>query len=364
MDRLFAVSMLLFVAACGGDGGGSGPGAPPPVQTPPPADPFAAIRAEIADFPVSDMVFILGDAGGRILTIEKGVFRTSDPFRIASASKWVTGYSVYSLVEAGALDLSDRPQAYLPFWASDPADPRRDVTLEQLLSFTSGFDYAPEDPGCTNDPFTTIAACAEDYHDRGLLSPPGTRFVYGDAHMQIAAAMVEGRLGESWQTFFAADIAPRFGFTAVTDYDRPSRSNPRVAAGITSTVDDYEKFLRAMLTGEGLSDPAAFRRSRTEGVMFASRVNALDELGLEWAYGLGFWIECDEPGFPPQCAEEPVLSSPGGFGTTPWIDLGSEYYAMIAMEETNVAGSPASVASVGLEQRLQPLIEAALAARP
>jgi hypothetical protein len=56
-----------------------------------------------------------------------------------------------------------------------------------------------------------------------------------------------------------------------------------------------------------------------------------------------------------------VLSSPGGFGSTPWISFDEGYYAMIAMDEQVVAGEPASVASVRLEQALQPLISAALA---
>ena len=55
-----------------------------------------------------------------------------------------------------------------------------------------------------------------------------------------------------------------------------------------------------------------------------------------------------------------MLSSPGAFGFTPWVDFGKGYWAIIAIEENTGKGfDPASVA-VELEQALQPLIETAL----
>lgn len=361
-------SILLFLASCGGDevppANTSPPAALPSPEPGPtsPASPLDPIAAEIADFPVENMAFILGDENGRILTIEKSNFTTDQPYRIASASKWLTGYAIWTLVESGQLALADNPQDYLAFWTSDPADPRSAVTLEQLMTFTSGFDYPPDDEGCLQDPFTTIEACAQDFFSRGVISQPGTRFVYGDAHQQIAAAMVENRIGRDWNSFFVGEIATALGMSSATRFNLPSNMHPRVAAGATSTVDDYERFLRALLSGGAVSDLDAYRQDRTVDVEFGSRVSALEELNLAWHYGVGFWRECDGPVFTQDCADAFVLSSPGGFGSTPWIDFDTGYYAMIAMDERVVDGEPASVASVRLEQRLQPLIEEALRA--
>ena len=55
---------------------------------------------------------------------------------------------IMDLVEQGVMSLDDRPQDYLAWWTSDPADPRSEITLEQLLSFTSGFDTGSDDAKC------------------------------------------------------------------------------------------------------------------------------------------------------------------------------------------------------------------------
>jgi len=89
-------------------------------------------------------------------------------------------------------------------------------------------------------------------------------------------------------------------------------------------------------------------------------LKGLTSNGLNWHYGSGYWIECDSETFQSMCVDEPTISSPGAYGFTPWIDFENGYYAVIAMEEKRVGKAPASGYSVKLEQKLQPLIEAAL----
>ena len=70
-------------------------------------------------------------------------------------------------------------------------------------------------------------------------------------------------------------------------------------------------------------------------------------------YGLTAWLECSTP--QTGC---PVISSPGAFGFTPWLDRATGYYAILGMFDSN--NSQDHFGS-RLEQQLEPLIIDALA---
>jgi len=91
------------------------------------------------------------------------------------------------------------------------------------------------------------------------------------------------------------------------------------------------------------------------------RPGAVELNMFDWHYGFGFWKECDLSSYQPECNIDPTISSPGGFGFTPWIDFDAGYWGVIAIEERPGFGSNPSQQSVQLEQALQPLIEAAIA---
>ena len=83
-------------------------------------------------------------------------------------------------------------------------------------------------------------------------------------------------------------------------------------------------------------------------------VSPFDAIGLDFHYGLSSWLECAPPAV--DCG---VVSSPGAFGYTPWVDREGGYYAIIAMEVTE-SQSDIVEFSVDLAQDLKPLIRAAL----
>ena len=57
----------------------------------------------------------------------------------ASFSKWTTSVMIGGLVKDGILSFDDKANKHLSYWATDPKDVRSEVTLESLLSLTSGF---------------------------------------------------------------------------------------------------------------------------------------------------------------------------------------------------------------------------------
>lgn len=367
------IVLALILAGCG-SGGSEGASPPPPITVAPPAPapappvpgptpapapepaPFAAVGQAIERAPVADIHVVIGTRDGIVYRYQKGALRRDQTVPIGSASKLLASVTLMRLVEAGVLGLDDRPQRWLSWWTDDPADPRSQVTLGQLLSFTSGFNADPGDDGCIRDPASTIAQCARDYYARGLGSAPGAAFAYGPAHLHIAAAMAEAATGKPFATLFAEQVARPTGMTAATAYVSPSRAHPRVAGGAAASVDDYGRFLEALLAGRLLTDLMTFTADRTAGLPVIGTPDVTTANGA-WHYALGAWRECDDTPFSAACAGRRLISSPGAFGWTPWIDFDRGYWAIVAMNE----GFRGSTASVALEQQLQPLIEAALA---
>jgi D-alanyl-D-alanine-carboxypeptidase/D-alanyl-D-alanine-endopeptidase len=130
-------------------------------------------------------------------------------------------------------------------------------------------------------------------------------------------------------------------------------SNPLIAGGLRATMDEYARVLqlefnRGTFAGNRLISDALFTTQGTEPFPNAVIGNSpFESIGLDFHYGLTAWLECQPP-----AANCDVLSSPGAFGFTPWVDRKGGYYAMIAME---VDDSQTSIVefSVELAQQLK-----------
>ena len=79
-------------------------------------------------------------------------------------------------------------------------------------------------------------------------------------------------------------------------------------------------------------------------------------VGYGFRYGLTAWLECSTPAT--GCE---VVSSPGAFGWTPWVDREHGYYAVLGMEIPPTGGPGVVSYAVSLAQALKPAILTALA---
>src|SRR5688572_5940278 len=70
---------------------------------------WAPVRRAIDRHQVADMTLLVGDASGTRFTYNKGASTATTPYRIASATKWITAATIMRLVEAGTLKLGDHP---------------------------------------------------------------------------------------------------------------------------------------------------------------------------------------------------------------------------------------------------------------
>jgi CubicO group peptidase (beta-lactamase class C family) len=277
---------------------------------------------------------------------------------IASASKIVAGLTLLRLVDQGFLTLNSTTGNVLG-WTG----PQADITLRHLLSFTSGL---PREAPCTLLPQTTLADCVEAISGMTPVAAPGTRFDYGSTHLHVAARMAEVVTGDSWAEIFQAQIKTPLGLGPdMLWYTAPRQAlgtaNPLIAGGIRATMDEYAKVLqlefnRGTYGGNRLVADALFTEQGTEPFPSAEIGNSpFTAISLDFHYGLAGWLEC-----PPPAVDCGMVSSPGAFGFTPWVDRDGGYYAIIGME-VNESQSGVVNFSVALAQQLKPLIREALA---
>lgn len=287
----------------------------------------AALDAAATDPAVTsdpNFTVLLETDGGRRFTHAHGASSETTRYESASTSKLVAAVVVLDLVDQGKLSLESRPHDSLSFWTET------EVTLRDLLSFTSGF---ANEPLCVNFPGASFEACVEAIFDRNVATaaPPGSEYAYSSAHMQVAGLMAVRAAGvASFGAVFDA-WRLRTGQFPTGAFDLPSAANPRLAGGMHWTGVEYLAFLRALVAGELLTPAtraALFADQRGAATVVASPADRAT--GEDWSYGLGNWLECRQPTF--TCGAGHRNSSPGAYGAYPFIDFDHGYFGVVARQ--------------------------------
>jgi hypothetical protein len=206
---------------------------------------------------------------------------TGTPLIGYSASKSVMSRLVGILQQQGKLQVQAR--APVAAWSA-PDDPRRAITLDNLLRMTSGLDIAQTGSGF--DPasrmlFTErdMAAYAEAHK---LARPIGSRWDYSDASTLIVSRIVRdaaGGTGDSVQAFARRALFEPLGMkTAILTGD--ATGTPVGSTGILASARDWAK-LGELYARDGM---VGGQRILPEGWV---RYSAASTLGT--SYGAGFW---------------------------------------------------------------------------
>lgn len=166
---------------------------------------------------------------------------------LASGSKSFWGVAAAAMVQDGKLSLDEKLSATFPEWAGDG---RREITVRQLLSLTSGVE-SPRTRG--NVP--TFA----DAIKTPLAAKPGTVFAYSGVPFQIFGALVERKLGEDPSVYLQRRVLDPIGVRV--DWRRPG-GDVQMAGGARMRARDWARFgdfvrLGAVANGKPLVDPAA-----------------------------------------------------------------------------------------------------------
>ena len=317
--------------------------------------------------------------------------KKDDIFRIASQSKAITSLAVMMLWEEGKFLLDDPVSRYIPefrnpkvlksfnkedsTYTSDPAV--REVTVRHLLSHSSGIDYAvigsPEfkaiyakagiPSGIGNDR-DVLADKMKLLGTMPLKHQPGERWTYG-LNTDVLGYLVEIWSGMSFDHFLKTRIFDPLGmkdtyfylpqnkhsrlvalhgnkdgkayklnaaaFDAVTtDYPKIEGSYFSGGAGLSSTAEDYAKFLQLFLNNGDYNGVRLLGRKTVE-LMLTDQLPELDN-----EFGLGFGLETVKNDF-----RSPVsvgsFSWGGAFSTQYWADPKEN---LIGVIYTNIYNNP------------------------
>lgn len=304
---------------------------------------FTPVSAEMQNFVQTyslDGASLRVNKGGNVVYRRAfGGYTLGTRIHIASASKWLSALTVARVVEKGQLRWTDTVGQYFPTVEAS----KRSITLAQLFSHTSALPGG--DDFCMSNPLYTLSTCANRILQQPLIGVPGKVFSYGGNSMQVAGRMAELATGKAWDDIFIAEMVTPLGMNA-TDFATSSTApgyvrtdNPRIAGGVRSTLEDYGKVVDMVLANGCLDNstpqfcPAGRRflnRTTIELMAVDRTVGTVDisrpPTSTGFGYGLGQWIDPSSP---------LIVSSPGAFGFTPWVDRVNQVAGVLLVDDVN-----------------------------
>jgi CubicO group peptidase (beta-lactamase class C family) len=319
---------------------------------------------------------VVGNASGKpLLEYTHGNFSLHTVVETASTSKWPIAMMFAGMVDDGTISSLDALASdFVPWWSKDTScqnasacDAKGNITVRQLLSFTSGFDDGDtaggggsDDDGstCLDDEHYVLGydACARETYDLYNLSgAPGATWTYNSLHLQLMGAVAHHASGLGIQAIVDKYLRKAYGLNETWCGGPSNPRNPEMAVCLLTTGADYQKFLAAQLTASVLS-PAMVAESEKSH-------NDFDKGGyqLYGLYGFGHFLECFDSadGFTDACGAAQVHADPGAYGYYPLIDRRHGYYLQLVAYET-AEFYPRSGIPEYLRQLVKPLVDAVM----
>ncbi len=248
-------------------------------------------------------------------------FDTDTRQMIASCSKWYSAALVMTFVDEGKLGLEDSIGKYLPVFTKHG---KGNIRIWQCLAHLTGIEsgtlkeslQAMKEMNSMDEAMAQIASLPME-------GEPGKTFHYGNVGLQIVAAVIEKISNKDFETLFASRIAVPLGMKH-TDFGH--KKVPLAAGGALSTPNDYMNFL-VMILNEGKFNGKQILSKESVAEMQRDRVTkdvvvkyTPEEAG-NWGYGFGEWVMHDKTNNKRGIG----VSSPGLFGSFPWVDHEKKY---------------------------------------
>jgi CubicO group peptidase (beta-lactamase class C family) len=316
-------------------------------------------------------------------------------FRIASMTKPITSVAVMMLAEEGKIDLLAPVSQYLPEFkdvkvgvekidssTGKPAlsleDPRRQMTVQDLLRHTSGLVYGPfgnslvhqaYDKADLFDNNQTLAEFVTKLSKLPLAHQPGTVWEYGMS-TDVLGRIVEVVSGVPLDQFVEERITKLLGMHDTAFYLRAAQA-PRLAelqvdpstgkrpgassvdnltkekqkwisggGGLLSTASDYARFCRMLLNGGELNgvvllSPKAIAVMTSDhlppSILRLGYEDMAPTLEMGQSFGLGFAVRTDV-GHSPLSGSVGDYFWAGAYGTYFWVDPQAKIFAVMMVQ--------------------------------
>lgn len=268
---------------------------------------------------------------GKILARRQGKDANVDGFTIstkqaiASCSKWLSAALVMSFVDEGKLKLADTVGRYLPALSHFG---KGNITIGQCLSHLTAIKSPPlkESLGEMRE-VNSMDEAIQLIAGLPMEGEPGKVFRYSNTGLQIAGAVIEKISGKSFEDLFAERIAKPLNMKN-TDFGKGKVALP--AGGANSTPQDYLNFLvmilnKGMFNGKRILSAASVDAMQVNRVTSDVRVAYSPVEAGDFGYGYGEWV-MENSSF---SSISRSVTSPGLFGSFPWVDNEKKYCAFL-----------------------------------
>jgi len=252
-----------------------------------------------------------------------GTFTPEKVVPIASSSKWISGGVIMALVDAGKISLDDPASKHLPYFTGKKAG----ITIRQMFTHTHGLTGNARDHLYKTT--LTMDEAVREIAKGDLIADPGTALYYSGLGMQAAARICEIVTGKPWVEIFKETLGDPLGMDSTSYYAFGETKNPNVAGGVKTSVDDYGSYL-TMLLNQGVFKGRRILSDKAEATMLTNQSGNLPVLRHAYTtldvvdpalatapYGIGCWLE----DFDPKTGQTTAITSGGGFGCMPFLDL-------------------------------------------
>lgn len=316
-------------------------------------------------------------------------------FRIASMTKPITSVAVMMLAEEGKIDPIAPVAQYLPEFKDAKVgvektdgstgktalafeDPKRPMTVQDLLRHTSGLVYGPFGNSLVHQAYNkanlfdgkqTLAEFVTKLSKLPLAHQPGTVWEYGMS-TDVLGRIVEVVSGMAFDQFVEQRITGPLGMGDTAFYlsgaqgsrlaepqvDPATGKRPGASAvegltkdklkwfsgggGLLSTASDYARFCQ-MLLNRGELNGVRLLAPKTIAVMTSDQVPpGIPRLGYEdmaptpemgHSFGLGFAVRTD-PGHSPLSGSVGDYFWAGAYGTYFWVDPQEKMFAVMMVQ--------------------------------
>jgi len=263
-------------------------------------------------------------------------------FRMASNTKPVVATAILTLIDDGKVALADTAAKHLTSFDNDKS---RTITIEQLLTHSSGLRIRPILYPFEDGEEPTLQAAVAKFGAEGPAEPPG-EYAYNNAGYNTLGAIIEVTSGQSLEAYLRSRIYDPLGMSDSLNHEDPAKlqrmatvyrgrrgrgggpvtftqgftpGDPpdypviRASGGLISTAADYARFLEMFRLG-GAYAGVRILKDATVQAAIQPRVKS----GASTAYGLGWMVRGDG-----------TYAHSGSDGTMAWVDPKRELIGMV-----------------------------------
>ncbi len=139
-------------------------------------------------------------------------------YELASNSKQITALGIFILQSEGKLSINDAVSKYLPWFTMKYEGKEQNITIKQLLNFTSGISFNAIEQVRSGNSDKDLEELVKRVMSQGLVAYPGTEFIYSTVSYDILGLVIQYASGMSYEDFVEQKVLTPLNMTQTYVY--------------------------------------------------------------------------------------------------------------------------------------------------